>query len=573
MKSLHAEADPSLSPLASPRRGTSWIWDGLLPPLFYLACFVLMTWPSLQSFSSAFIFGSDDGFQNAWNFWWVDKSLAELHQSPFYTEWLHAPDGTTLLGHTLNLFNGLLAIPLRRVMSPAAAYNTIIVFSFVVGGWTMYALARAVSGSRGGALLAGFLFTFSSFHWAHATCHLQLVALEWVPLCLLCVLRLLTTPTLLRAVATAGAVLLVVLCDYYYLLYSAIAGLLMYVMIAREKRDPLFALCRPYVGPMLVFLGASLATTGVLVAMVLIANHRDPFYGAHSSAIYYTDLLAPFIPGGSWRFHEWTEPYWSIFPAGWVEMSVYVGWGTIALAIIAWRRRRKEPEPCARMGAWVLIALVFFVLSLGPVLRVCGVSLGIPLPYALLERFVPLFKLSGLPVRMMVMVSLALAVLAACGWAALARPHDAVQPPVSPRRKIAAAALLTLIAFETWPRPLPTHAPVVPAWVHAMKELPAGSFIDMQTDPATSMYYQTIHEKPFAFGYISREPSSVATDKLRKRLALRQGDFDALRDEWRIEYVIVAATAPPIPSLELAYADDAVRIYRLRPVTPLVSDG
>ncbi len=538
------------------RENLTFIRDWLLPPVFYLACFVLLTWPAMGSFSSAYIIGSEDGFQNIWNLWWVDKSITELHRSPFHTTWLHAPGGTTLVGHTLNPFNGLLAIPLRRVMSPEATYNAIILFSFVAGGWTMHALARAVSGSRGGALLAGFLFTFSAFHFAHATCHLQLVALEWVPLCLLCVLRLMQWPTIARALATAGTVLLVALCDYYYLLYSALAGLLLYAVMAREKRDVAFGLRRPYVMPLITFVVASLATTGLLVAMVLIANQRDPFFGAHSATIYYADLLGPFIPGGSWRFHAWTEPYWSVFHAGWVEMSVYVGWGTIVLAVIGWRRRG-EAAP-AKLAWWGVIALVFFVLSLGPVLRVWGFSTRIPLPYALLERFVPIFKLSGLPVRMMVMVSLALAVLAACGWAALMRS------PKSARRNLFAAALLGLIAFETWPRPLPITSPSVPAWVHAMKRLPGGSFIDVHTHPAYSLYYQTIHEKPFAFGYISREPASVATEKLRKLLAAKTRDVAALRSQWGFDYFVTPATTD-LPAAKVVYDDGKTRIYSLNP--------
>ncbi|HEV2295956.1 MAG TPA: hypothetical protein VGR35_19075 [Tepidisphaeraceae bacterium] len=544
--------------MASPRRrGPTWVWDYLLPPVVYLACFTLLTWPALRWFSSAYMLGSDDGFQNIWNLWWVDKSLTQLHQSPFYTTWLHAPAGTTLVGHTLNPFNGLLAIPLRRVMSPEATYNTIIVFSFVVGGWTTYALARAVSGSRAGALLAGFLFTFSAFHFAHATSHLQLVALEWVPLCLLGLLRLMEKPMLPRALAAAGAVLLVALCDYYYLLYSAIAGVLLYAVMAGAKRDIAFGLRRPHVVPLLALVAASLATTGVLVAQVIIANQRDPFFGAHSATIYYTDLLAPFIPGGSWVFHTWTERYWSVFPAGWVEMSVYVGWGAIVLAVIAWRRRRESAAPTA--VAWcVVMALVFFVLSLGPELRVWGLKTGGPMPYALLERFVPIFRLSGLPVRMMVMVSLALAVLAACGWAALARS------PASPRRNLIMAALLGLIIFETWPRPLPITSHPIPAWVHALQDLPPGSYIDAHTHPAHSLYYQTIHEKPFAFGYISREPASVATEKLRKLLAARTGDVATLRSAWGFDYFVTPATMD-VPAATIVYDDGETRIYSLRP--------
>lgn len=541
----------SLSPVSSLVR------DHLLPLVFYFIAFALLTWPAMSSFSTSFFGTYDDLYQNLWNLWWVDKSLTELHRSPYYTTWLHYPHGTTLFGHTLNPFNGLVGIPLRRVMSPVAAHNALVVFAFVAGGWTMYHFARAISGgSRGGALLAGFIFTFCAYHFAHSTCHLPLTTLQWVPLCLLTLLRLFTRPTIARALLAAGATLLVAMSEHYYLLYCTIAGLLLYVIRARDERSARFGFRRPYVVPLLVFLLTTAATSGILIIMLLIQNARDPFFGGHSASVYSADLLAPFIPGGSWRFGEWTKGYWGQFYAGWVEASVYVGWGALLLAAIGWRAR---PRPMPAALRWCLaIVVVFLVLSLGPTLRVWDFDTKIPLPYKLIERIIPAFKVTGMPMRMVMMVSLGLAVLAACGWARLER----LTP--SSRRSAIMLAIVALILFETWPRPMLRSATDVPAWVHALKAMPGtGGIIDVTTPPAYSLYYQTIHEKPFSFGYISREPSTVATNRLRKRLALRQGDFAALRDEWRLEYLIVSAHAAPIPSLDRAYSDEVVTIYRL----------
>ena len=124
-------------------------------------------------------------------------------------------------------------------------------------------------------------------------------------------------------------------------------------------------------------------------------------------------------------------------------------------------------------------------------------------------------------------------------------------------------ALLALIVFETLPKPVDVVSPDVPAWVHALGRLPGtGGVIDGVTEPWPAMYYQTVHGKPIAAGYISKEPSTVAEDKLRKRLALRRRDFTELRDRWRVEYVI--APASQIEPLPVAYEDESVRIYSLR---------
>ena len=55
-------------------------------------------------------------------------AVRELHVLPWYTTYLHYPVGTTLLGHTLNPFNGLLAIALLPVLTLVQTYNSIVIF-------------------------------------------------------------------------------------------------------------------------------------------------------------------------------------------------------------------------------------------------------------------------------------------------------------------------------------------------------------------------------------------------------------------------------------------------------------
>ena len=159
-----------------------------IPALLYLAIFLILNPGFLTHFSTHFAFSGPDGFQNIWNLWWVDRSVSGGHL-PWHTTLLHHPFGTTLLGHTLNPFNGFIAIPLLKVLTLVQTYNLIVLFSFVFGGVTAFWLCRAMTGSLAGSLVGGAVFTFSSFHVAHASNHLQLVALEWIPLFLLCWIR------------------------------------------------------------------------------------------------------------------------------------------------------------------------------------------------------------------------------------------------------------------------------------------------------------------------------------------------------------------------------------------------
>jgi hypothetical protein len=72
-------------------------------------------------------------------------------------------------------------------------------------------------------MIAGFIFSFSSYHFAHVSGHLNLIAIYWLPVFLLAWMKLLDRPTRRMALAAAAALLLVTFSDYYYALYGGSA--------------------------------------------------------------------------------------------------------------------------------------------------------------------------------------------------------------------------------------------------------------------------------------------------------------------------------------------------------------
>src|SRR6185503_14688395 len=104
-----------------------------------------------------------------------------------------------------NPFNGMLAIVLLRLMSQAQAHNFIVILTFVVSGVTAFFLAREFTKSFAACLIAGFIFTFSEYHFSQAQGgHLNLVSMEWIPLFVLCWYRLITRPRVITGVLAAG---------------------------------------------------------------------------------------------------------------------------------------------------------------------------------------------------------------------------------------------------------------------------------------------------------------------------------------------------------------------------------
>jgi len=242
-------------------------------------------------------------------------------------------------------------------------------------------------------------------------------------------------------------------------------------------------------------------------------------------------------------------PWWKALSEYPTEASVHVGLAIIAVCAYAWHRRRAHPVP--HLGFWLCLAAFFFVMSLGPNLHVAGseVRLGPPirfmgrddvnwlaLPYAWLWVLFPPWRLAGVPVRMMVMVQLVAAVLASAG----------VRAMLAERRGWLLAAALLVTAIEYWPAPMRLTDPAVPAYVEELRDLPGGAVLDLASNAPLAMYYQTIHGKPIAFGYISRTPASVDAQDQELAALIRAGQWDTAASRFGFRYVVARDRAADV---------------------------
>ncbi len=410
-----------------------------------------------------------------------------------------------------------------------------------------------------GSLVAGFIFTFSNYHFSHAEGHLQLTSLEWIPLFILCWHVLMTKPSVRMGIFSALALFGVILCDYYYFLYSVVTAMFIYAWKALREHDFLFALRRGRRGALAAFAAGTVGMSGSLIVPLLLLNRRDPLQGSHRPELFSLDLLAPLIPGGHWRFAAWTEGYWSKLPGNIHESSVHLGLSLILALALIWIGRRKVGTE--GLALWYVLLIAFMILSLGPTLNIWGKTIpGIKLPYSWLESVFPPLRLGGTPVRMMVVPLLAAAVIFALGF------RDVL---VSTKgRRVMTACLLIMMGFEYLPKPMPRTRIEVPAYVYALRKLDgAGGVLDLASPTLDMMYFQTIHGKPLAFGYLARLPASV--DELNGRIAglVRSGEFGLLARRDRFRWLVAPGWPPrstDTGALMVVFDDGNVRIYEIR---------
>lgn len=209
------ELDASGPPRTKPSR---WLLAGVI--LGYLALTLFLTRPGVARFGTHFMGHDADG--HVWTLWWI-KTVLLRGDWPWWTDRLYAPDGISLYFHTLALTNGLIALPVQLVWPLTVAHNVVVVTSFVASGLALYGLARFAGAAPGPAFVAGCVYRFSPFHFAQGTAHLNMLALQWLPLYVWALLAACRSARPWSG-CLAGLVLFgVVLTDYYFTLFCALA--------------------------------------------------------------------------------------------------------------------------------------------------------------------------------------------------------------------------------------------------------------------------------------------------------------------------------------------------------------
>jgi hypothetical protein len=139
-------------------------------------------------------------------------------------------------------------------------------------------------------------------------------------------------------------------------------------------------------------------------------------------------------------------------------------------------------------------------------LHVGGRVVEVMLPYAYLDRLLPIVSLAGVPVRFAYVTYLGMTVAAAFGLAWL---HARTVKLGRAAATVAVLVPAALVLVEYWPRALITTGYPVPAPMRSWAEDPKDFAVLDVWDPYRPMWHATIHRKPMVGGYLSRVPERV----------------------------------------------------------------
>lgn len=338
---------------------------------------------------------------------------------------------------------------LVRAMNPVIAYNLLTLLSFPLAAAATYLLGRHLALSPIGSALAALAYAFSPFHLAHAAYHVHIAQTQWFPLYLLALFRCLDKPTPKTVGLLAVATACVALSNFYGGLIAAVitpVAVLAYWLGTPRTDGSSARRLLVTAGSLLLLAGGGIAYVWS-VAPEVVANpaavafrRADLFrYSAKWWAYLVPPVQNPVLGDGARQL--WLD---AGVGGGLLEQQVSLGWGIIALGLVAvfrWLARMPRSAAYAAVPIAVSVAVAALLCSLSPE-RLVG-PFTIVRPSSVLYGVVPMFRAYA---RFGVIVQLMAALLAGVGL-------DYLLNAGTQRGKVACAALLLLAfgEYAVWP--------------------------------------------------------------------------------------------------------------------------
>ncbi|MFC2166961.1 discoidin domain-containing protein [Acidobacteriota bacterium] len=480
----------------------------LLVLILFVVLTLLMTYPTVLKMGTS-VRDLGDPLLNTWIMAWNAKAITHLDFKDYFNANIFFPHKRTLAYSEFLIPQSLVALPALLVSkNPIFAYNFILLLSFLTSGFGAYLLARYLTSSTSGGIIAGVIYAFSPFMF-HQLGHLQVITAGGIPLALLFLHKFFLSERYKHLLLFTLFFLLQILANGYYAMYlSLFAGLyiLLYVVTRNKYKDWEFWL------KMALFVCIVFAVAGPFFSQYFLLREEMGFvrHGIGSSASLTSFLAtAPMNRIYGNLTSVFLKPESALFPGVLAFMLAAVGF-------IRSRRWNKTWKPLVRKYT-IIYSVILFISFL--------FTFGSKGPYILLFKYVPGFNGLRVASRFHIFVMLSIAVLAAFGIKSILSVSHS-------KKKFANSAIvllvmLILLEYLSIPLPMDTvpakeNIPEVYKWLKAEKgdfallELPLPKLMEERAwIESPRLYYSTYHWKKLVNGISGYFP--LLYSELRRR--------------------------------------------------------
>ena len=471
---------------------------------------MILTLPVILDFANeAAGLACDDSCYVMWRFWWTDFSF-ENDLDPQYSNYIFYPDGINIGigGSLLPIAIGFLLV---QFLDHVTAWNIIWFLGLVFGGYGCYLLANNFSKNYLSSIIAGIIFTFTTYHMSHSLAHPGLSMIVWLPIFVLFLFKLLEKQSKYYSIVGGIIFFLVSLTHPYNSLFITIFSIIFFaVYIFRQKKVS----NKTFITNFSILFTIGLISSSVLFLSTPAISDELPSRPLSEHINYSANLENLILP----VYHHTTQiisdygmitSFYSFFDkqpfSQTIENLTFLGYSVIflsALAVIRYRRNHT--------WFWLLICGIFVLMSLGPELKIFNESTGIELPDKVFYDNIPGWDQLRSPARFIVMANLALAVLASYAVYGLIKNKFS-----SFKQQIMLTSIIGfVILFEFSMIPYLSYTEPIPDIYEEIKNdeskfavlpVPIGGTGEyaLMSDPAM-LYHQLHHERPIYGGYEAR---------------------------------------------------------------------
>lgn len=399
---------------------------------FYLVVALVLFAPVLGRFSTHCLAHPQSELNmKVWDQWRTSQGLVRDHTIPQEVPFIDFPRGGVLFPS--DPLNCVLFLPVHVVAGPAARYNISPLVHLVLAALGAYFLALYLTGSQGGALLAGTAFGFNPFLLTYGveTACSEAVCVVGFPLFLLFLVRTVREGSLLNPVLAAACCGVLATSSVYYGQFALLLlfVFLVYLAVAVRRAEHLTldpALLLPSTGIWNRALAARLLLFALVAGLLTVPfavvvrrsvtsprsvlpqeefARRDGGFDRGAASLSCSGVITDLVRMGKGAMRERLIESRFVF-------ATYSGVVLLGLALLSLRRRSRFLLFCA--GS----ALMFLVLFAGPYFRVSDSILcegPWNLPYVAFFRFFPMFSSILEPFRLHVLFTLFVVLMAASG--------------------------------------------------------------------------------------------------------------------------------------------------------------
>ena len=496
-------SSPAVAP--STDHETPFKYDWLLALAIYCLLTIVYFYPCLSTMNTHVIGPGEDNMSGFWDLWWANDMVLHGDQSLTFAHHVYYPQGTSLYYIAWSFYSLAVLYPLRLFLGPVSAYNIIVLHTFPLAGLGAFFLVRYLTRNSWLALLGGFLFAFSPFHFVRAQHHYHINNIQFVPFFVLYYIRAVKENTRKYLILATLFFLLNAASDWNYMFFGLYFVVFSYIYLAIRNRRLIM--------PDLIKKSATITLIPILILSVWLVpmmkiglTNKEVNLPGHRSFV--ADLVGLYLP----NFYHWLGSLGplakinAMYQGNVWECVSYLGLATIVLVAVTFNRLVRPAAP------YFLAAIAFLIMALGAYPHLAGQAIPIRLPDQVLSQM-PFFSNLRAPVRFMTYVYLFWSIIVVMAFQRLLGSVS------TPRPRLVLSVLVPLLLFLDYFNVChdKTEVAAPPCYQAIAADTSSFGILNLPEEYVTScryMMYQASHHIPIVNGATTRKVGKSLIDSL-----------------------------------------------------------